>query len=409
MVQTPNMNENDSVGYVVPQTFTFAEEEPFQLDSGASLGPVTLAYETYGRLNAGRTNAILVTHALSGSAHAAGYHSADESKEGWWDDCIGPGKAFDTDKFFVICINVLGGCYGSTGPSESDPNTGVPYGMHFPIVTIGDMVRAQIELIDKLGIETLLCVAGGSMGGMQALEWAANHPERLRSCIPIATTAHHSPMLIALSEVGRQAIYADPAWNNGDYYDSQIKPDAGLAVARMVGHITYLSEESMQEKFGRRLQDRVRYGYEFRSEFQIESYLKYKGHNFTRRFDANSYLYVTKAMDYFDLTAKTGSVATAFAESATLRYLVLSFTSDWLYPSYHSKDLVSALTAAGADVTYLDVKSSWGHDAFLLEVETMTELLSGFLDRLIESENITLPSEDPQAFLDRSVRSESVG
>ncbi len=409
MVQTPNMNENDSVGYVVPQTFTFAEEEPFQLDSGASLGPVTLAYETYGRLNAGRTNAILVTHALSGSAHAAGYHSADESKEGWWDDCIGPGKAFDTDKFFVICINVLGGCYGSTGPSESDPNTGVPYGMHFPIVTIGDMVRAQIELIDKLGIETLLCVAGGSMGGMQALEWAANHPERLRSCIPIATTAHHSPMLIALSEVGRQAIYADPAWNNGDYYDSQIKPDAGLAVARMVGHITYLSEESMQEKFGRRLQDRVRYGYEFRSEFQIESYLKYKGHNFTRRFDANSYLYVTKAMDYFDLTAKTGSVATAFADSATLRYLVLSFTSDWLYPSYHSKDLVSALTAAGADVTYLDVKSSWGHDAFLLEVETMTELLSGFLDRLIESENITLPSEDPQAFLDRSVRSESVG
>ena len=409
MKQTLIMKENGSVGQVVPQTFTFAGKEPFKLDSGASLGPVTLAYETYGRLNAGRTNAILVTHALSGSAHAAGYHSTDESKEGWWDDCIGPGKAFDTDKFFVICINVLGGCYGSTGPSEADPNTGVPYGMHFPIVTIGDMVRAQMALIDELGIEILLCVAGGSMGGMQALEWAANHPERLRSCIPIATTAHHSPMLIALSEVGRQTIYADPAWNNGEYYNSQIKPDAGLAVARMVGHITYLSEESMQEKFGRRLQDRVRYGYEFRSEFQIESYLKYKGHNFTRRFDANSYLYVTKAMDYFDLTAKTGSVATAFAESATLRYLVLSFTSDWLYPSYHSKDLVSALTAAGADVTYLDVKSSWGHDAFLLEVETMTKLLSGFLGRLVESEGIMLPNDMASEHPARSGESESLG
>ena len=226
-------------------------------------------------------------------------HQPDESKTGWWDDCIGPGKAFDTNKFFIICSNVLGGCYGSTGPASPDPATGEPYGMRFPVVTIGDMVRAQVRLIDHLGIDTLLCVAGGSMGGMQALEWAAHYPHRLKAAIPIATTAHHSPMLIALSEVGRQAIYADPAWNNGDYYDAGLKPDAGLAVARMVGHITYLSEESMQQKFGRRLQDQVRYGYEFRSEFQVESYLKYKGHNFTRRFDANSYLYVTKAMDYF--------------------------------------------------------------------------------------------------------------
>ena len=385
------MSTNGSVGLVQPQQLTFAEDEPFQLDSGASLGPMTVVYETYGQLNADRTNAILITHALSGSAHAAGYHQPDESKTGWWDDCIGPGKAFDTNKFFIICSNVLGGCYGSTGPASPDPATGKPYGMCFPVVTIGDMVRAQVQLIDHLGIDTLLCVAGGSMGGMQALEWAAHYPNRLKAAIPIATTAHHSPMLIALSEVGRQAIYADPAWNNGDYYDADLKPDAGLAVARMVGHITYLSEESMQQKFGRRLQDQVRYGYEFRSEFQVESYLKYKGHNFTRRFDANSYLYVTKAMDYFDLSAETGSVATAFANSAELHYLVLSFTSDWLYPSYHSKELVSALTAAGADVTYLDVQSSWGHDAFLLEVETMTKLLSGFLERLVQSERVALP------------------
>lgn len=385
------MSTNGSVGLVQPRQLTFAEDEPFRLDSGATLGPVTVAYETYGQLNADRTNAILITHALSGSAHAAGYHQPDESKTGWWDDCIGPGKAFDTNKFFIICSNVLGGCYGSTGPSDPDLATGKPYGMRFPVVTIGDMVRAQVRLIDHLGIDSLLCVAGGSMGGMQALEWAAHYPQRLKAAIPIATTAHHSPMLIALSEVGRQAIYADPAWNNGDYYDAGLKPDAGLAVARMVGHITYLSEASMQQKFGRRLQDQVRYGYEFRSEFQVESYLKYKGHNFTRRFDANSYLYVTKAMDYFDLSAATGSVAAAFANSADLHYLVLSFTSDWLYPSYHSKELVSALTAAGADVTYLDVQSSWGHDAFLLEVETMTKLLSGFLERLVQSEQVALP------------------
>ena len=386
------MAPQGSVGLVRPQQFTFAETEPFPLDSGASLGPVTLAYETYGRLNAARTNAILITHALSGSANAAGAHAADEAKPGWWDDCIGPGKAFDTDTFFVICSNVLGGCSGSTGPAHVDPATGRPYGMRFPVVTIGDMVRAQVRLIDHLSIEQLLCVAGGSMGGMQALEWATHHPQRLKAAIPIATTAHHSPMLIALSEVGRQAIYADPAWNNGDYYDAALKPDAGLAVARMVGHITYLSEASMQQKFGRRLQDQVRYGYEFRSEFQVESYLKYKGDNFTRRFDANSYLYVTKAMDYFDLSAETGSVAAAFANSAHVRFLVLSFTSDWLYPSYHSKALVSALTAAGADVTYLDVQSSWGHDAFLLEVGTMTKLLRGFLDRLVQTEGVALPA-----------------
>ena len=382
----------NTVGAVSTQFFTFAEDEPFCLESGESLSPVTLAYETYGTLNADRSNAILICHALSGSAHAAGFLDGDLTKLGWWEDCIGPGKAFDTDRFFVICSNVIGSCYGSTGPASIDPLHGKPYGLHFPVVTIGDMVRAQVKLIDHLGIDKLLCVAGGSMGGMQVLEWAAHHPQRLHSAIPIATTAHHSPMLIAFSEVGRQAIYADPAWNHGAYYDKPQKPDAGLAVARMVGHITYLSEESMQIKFGRRLQGLEKYGYEFDTEFEVESYLKYNGHKFTQRFDANSYLYVTKAMDYFDLTQPTGSLAAAFADSTHVKFLVISFTSDWLYPSYHSKQLVSALTAAGVDVTYLDVKSSWGHDAFLLEVDTMTNLLGSFLDRLVREDHVAAPT-----------------
>ncbi len=391
MTTTPPTFPADSVGLVETRHFTFAQEEPFRLESGATLGPVTLAYETYGTLNRERSNAILILHALSGSQHAAGFHSPEERKPGWWDACIGPGKAFDTDRFFVICSNVLGSCYGSTGPASPDPATGKPYGLRFPVVTIADMVNAQVKLLDHLGIQQLLCVAGGSMGGMQALEWAAHHPDRLRAAIPLATTARHSPMQIAFSEVGRQAIYADPAWNQGDYYDKPAKPDAGLAVARMVGHITYLSEESMHRKFGRRLKDRERYGYEFQTEFEVESYLKYNGNNFTRRFDANSYLYITKAMDYFDLSAPTGSLPAAFANSAHLKYLVVSFDSDWLYPSYHSKELVSALTAVGADVTYLDIESSWGHDAFLLEVETMTDLLGSFLDRLAREEGVTPP------------------
>ncbi len=382
----------NSVGIVESKTFTFAQDEPFQLESGATLSPVTLTYETYGTLNKDRTNAILVVHALSGSAHAAGYHHADDPKPGWWDDCIGPGKAFDTNQLFIICSSVLGSCYGSSGPSSLDPDTGKPYGLSFPVVTVGDMVRAQVKLIDHLGIDKLLCIAGGSMGGMQVLEWAAHHPERMRAAIPIATTACHSPMMIALSEVGRQAIYADPAWNQGDYYDSPDKPDAGLAVARMVGHITYLSDKSMQQKFGRRLQDREKYGYEFQTEFAIESYLKYNGHNFTRRFDANSYLYVTKSMDYFDLGVPTGSLAAAFANSAHLKYLVISFTSDWLYPTFYSKEIVRALYAVGADVTYLDIESTWGHDAFLLEVETMTNLLGSFVERLIREEHVAIPT-----------------
>lgn len=383
------MIAQNSVGIVQTQYFTFAEKEPFQLESGTTLSPVTLAYETYGQLNRDRSNAILICHAFSGSAHAAGYHSPDERKPGWWDDCIGPGKAFDTNRFFVICSNVLGSCYGSSGPMVVNPATGKPYALSFPVVTIGDMVRAQIKLIDHFGIERLLCVAGGSMGGMQVLQWAAHYPERIYAALPLASTARHSPMLIAFSEVGRQAIYADPNWNQGNYYQNGKKPDAGLAVARMVGHITYLSEESMQQKFGRRLQSQERYGYEFDTEFEVESYLKYNGNNFTRRFDANSYLYVTKAMDYFDLSLPTGSLVGAFANSADIKFLVVSFTSDWLYPSYHSKELVSVLTAVGADVTYLDIESSWGHDAFLLEVKTMTTLIQSFIRRLADDKGVT--------------------
>lgn len=379
----------NSVGVVQPQKFTF--NQPFQLESGATLPAVTLTYETYGRLNQERSNALLICHALSGSAHAAGYHTTNpDEKPGWWDDCIGPGKAFDTDQLFIICSNVLGSCYGSTGPMEQNPLTGRPYGLNFPVVTIGDMVKAQVELINSLGIEKLLCVAGGSMGGMQVLEWTAHHSHRLRAAIPIATTARHSPMLIALGEVGRQAIYADPHWHMGDYYDKPHKPDAGLALARMIGHITYLSDESMQQKFGRRLQ-REKYGYEFQTEFEVENYLKYNGNRFTRRFDANSYLYVTKAMDYFDLSEATGSLTAAFHQAELVKFLVISFTSDWLYPSYHSKDIVRALHGVGADVTYLDIVSSWGHDAFLLEVETMTNLLGSFLGRLVREEKIALP------------------
>jgi homoserine O-acetyltransferase len=383
------METDCSVGIVERQYFTFAEDSPMPLDSGETLGPITLAYETYGRLNPDRSNAIMIVHALSGDSHAAGYYQEMGHKPGWWDDCIGPGKAFDTNKYFIICSNVIGGCQGSTGPGSINPKTGQPYGLTFPVITIGDMVRAQRHLIDHLGIDKLLAVAGGSMGGMQVLQWMVSYPHRVRAVLPLATTARHSPMLIAFGEVGRQAIYADPNWNGGDYYRGT-PPNAGLAVARMVGHITYLSEESMQQKFSRRLQSRERYGYDFETDFAVESYLRYNGSLFTERFDANTYLYVTKAMDYFDLSNGHGSLAKAFEKSAHITALVVSFTSDWLYPTYHSKEMVSALTAVGADVTYCNLQSSWGHDAFLLEVETMTNLISDFVGRVVAEQKIRL-------------------
>jgi len=375
------MGTDNSVGIVETKFHTFAHTKPLQLESGGSLSPVTVAYETYGRLNADHSNAILVVHALSGSAHAAGYHKATDPKPGWWDDCIGPGKAFDTNRFFIICSNVLGSCYGSSGPSSLNPKTGRPYGLSFPVVTIGDMVRAQVELINHLGIDKLLCVAGGSMGGMQVLEWAANYPDRLVAAIPIATTTRHSPMMIALSEVGRQAIYADPYWNYGDYYASDQKPDAGLAVARMVGHITYLSDASMGEKFGRELRDQAyKFGYD--AEFQVESYLRYQGERFSEAFDANTYLLMTRALDYFDPAhAFGGDLAKALAP-AKCQFLVLSFSTDWRFAPARSEEMVNAMIAARKPVSYAEIDAPWGHDAFLIPTPRYTEAFTAYMDRV---------------------------
>lgn len=386
------MKQSHSVEQVSTQYFTFAQSEPFALASGETLSPVTLAYQTYGYLNEDRSNAILVCHALSGSQHAAGTLAGQPGVLGWWYDCIGPGKAFDTNRFFVICSNVIGGCYGSTGPASLNPRTGKPYGLDFPVVTIADMVDAQVRLIDHLGIEQLLCVSGGSMGGMQVLQWTSRYAQRLRTAIPIATTARHSPQQIAFDAVGREAIFRDPNWRNGNYYDQDRKPHSGLAVARMIGHITYLSDQSMHHKFGRRLQARERYGYEFQgTDFAVESYLQYNSNKFTDRFDANSYLYVTKAMDYFDLSHETGRLADAFRHATRIQFLVVSFTSDWLYPSYQSKELVRALNTLGINVTYVDVESVWGHDAFLLETNTMAELIRNFLKRLVTALELPMP------------------
>ena len=350
--------------------------EGISLDSGATLAPVDVAYETYGALNAARSNAILIVHALSGDAHAAGV-SRDTGKPGWWESMIGPGKAFDTDRYFVISSNILGGCQGTTGPSSINPETGCPYAMSFPVITIRDMVRVQKMLIDHLGIERLLTVSGGSMGGMQALEWAASYPDSVVSVIPIATTARHSAQQIAFNEVGRQAIMADPDWNEGDYYGKK-PPARVLAVARMVGHITYMSDESMREKFGRRLREKEKYGFDFSIDFEVESYLRYRGSKFVDRFDANSYLYITKAMDYFDLTNGSGSLA-AVLEKTNARFLAISFNSDWLYPSYQSLEIVNALRSRNKDVAYCELPSNYGHDAFLVDVGEQTEVVRGFL------------------------------
>lgn len=356
---------------------TFAQPpDELALESGQKLGPVTIAYETYGTLNAEKSNAILVTHAFSGDAHAAGFHDGDD-KPGWWDDMIGPGKAFDTDKYFVISSNVLGGCKGSTGPSSINPATGAPYGLDFPIITIVDMVNAQKRLIDHLGIPRLLSVAGGSMGGMQALQWAVAYPEKIRSAIPIATTLKHSPQQIAFDEVGRQSIMADLDWRGGNYYGKN-PPERGLAIARMIGHITYMSDQSMEEKFSRRLRERD-FSFSFKSDFEVEGYLRYRGDTFVKRFDANSYLYITKAMDYFDVA---GQKFIPFGTKVDTQFLVLSFESDWLYPSYQSRDIANELRMRGIDVTYCEIKSTYGHDAFLLEVDAQTHLIKHFLEKV---------------------------
>ncbi len=363
--------------FVETKYYIMPKGEKFILESGAKLSELKIAYETYGKLNRDKTNAVLICHALSGDAHAAGYHSGDK-KPGWWDDMIGPGKAFDTDKYFVICSNILGGCKGTSGPNSINPATGKHYGLSFPIVSIKDMVDAQKKLIDHLKIDNLLSVCGGSMGGMQALQWAISYPDNVVSCIPIASSYKHSAQQIAFDEVGRQAIMADPAWNGGDYYDKD-HPSAGLAVARMIGHITYMSDKSMEHKFGRILKKKE-LGYEFTSEFEVEGYLRYRGDSFVKRFDANSYLYITKAMDYFDLQ-QDKKLYNAFKGIKSTRFLVIAFSSDWLYPSAQSKEIVKALKMNGIDVTYCEVSSDYGHDAFLLEFAEESKLIRHFLDK----------------------------
>ncbi|MCP4652687.1 MAG: homoserine O-acetyltransferase [Candidatus Omnitrophica bacterium] len=352
----------------------FTLSDKLILESGQKFGPITLAYETYGALNGDRNNAILIAHALSGDSHAAGISKTDDSV-GWWNSMIGPNKAFDTNKYFIICSNVLGGCAGSTGPSSINPLNEKPYTLSFPLISIGDMVNAQICLIDHLKIDKLLSVVGGSMGGMQVLEWFRKYPNRIHSAIPVATTMKHSPQQIAFNEVARQAIMTDPNWNNGDYYQNS-SPLKGLAVARMIGHITYMSDKSMAKKFGRQKKI-AKKDAKFTADFEVEGYLHYRGDSFVKRFDANSFLYITKAMDNFDLIA-TDATAEAFTGTQP-KVLVISFKSDWLYPTYQSKEMVKTCKLTGVSVTYCEIDSTYGHDAFLLEISEQTHLISHFL------------------------------
>lgn len=349
------------------------------LDGGGVLVEPQIAYQTYGRLNAEKSNAILVCHALTGDQHICGTNPVT-GKSGWWIDMVGPGKPIDTDRFFVICGNVIGGCAGSTGPSSLNPETQKPYGLDFPVITIGDMVRAQANLIDALEIPDLFCVIGGSMGGMQTLQWTCDYGSRVFSAIPIATAARHSSQNIAFHEVGRQAIMADPAWQAGNYYARDERPSKGLAVARMTAHITYLSQAALHRKFGRNLQDRDKLGFGFDADFQIESYLRHQGMSFVERFDANSYLYITRAMDYFDIAADHGGQLSSAFQNSKTRFCVASFTSDWLFPTEESVTLVRALNAAGADVSFVEIESDKGHDAFLLEEPEFTSTLRGFIN-----------------------------
>lgn len=359
----------------IVETKYFHIQENILLESGKELKNVQVAYETYGKLNESCDNAILLLHALTGDAHAAGYHEGD-SKPGWWDTLVGSGKSFDTDKYFVICSNMLGGCKGTTGPSSINPDTGKTYGLDFPVITIEDVVKVQKKLIDYLGVKKL-CVAGGSMGGMQAMEWSIQHKDMVTHAIIIASTSKLSAQGIAFNAVGRNAILSDPNWNNGNYYDGA-KPEKGLSIARMVGHITYLCEEAMHNKFGRRFQDKHSPDFHFDIDFEVESYLAYQGQVFVDRFDANSYLYITKAVDYFDLAAKYGSLEKAFEQTNT-KFLIISFSSDWLFPSSHSKEIINALIKNKKDVSFCEIQSKCGHDAFLLEYETQSKIIKSFL------------------------------
>ncbi|MCP3890866.1 MAG: homoserine O-acetyltransferase [Desulfobulbaceae bacterium] len=372
-----------SVGIVEKQYFTFAAPpEKFILESGAELGPITIAYETYGTLNKNKNNAILLAHAFSGDSHVAGHYATDKDgeKPGWWDFLIGPGKGIDTNKYFVICPNILGSCMGSTGPSSINPDTGSPYGLDFPMMTIGDMVITQKALVDYLEITQLRAVIGGSVGGMQVLEWCVRYPGMVQAALPIATTMRHSALAIAFNEIARQSIMADPNWANGNYYGGD-RPNMGLAVARMVGHVTYLSDEAMRRKFGRRLQDKESFSFGFDGDFQVESYLRHQGSKFVHRFDANSVLYITKASDYFDVVDQMGASGPLKGDpSLKIKYLVVSYSSDWLYPTYQAKELVQTLKRSGQDVSFCEIEADCGHDAFLVPDNRLTLLLKGFID-----------------------------
>ncbi|MCF8483194.1 MAG: homoserine O-acetyltransferase [Rhodospirillum sp.] len=369
----------DSPDSPVNRIANLCTDVPLTLDSGATLGPISVAYQTAGRLNADRSNAILICHALTGDQYVVGTHPVT-GKPGWWTGLVGPGKVIDTDRYFIICSNVLGGCQGTTGPKDINPATGKPWGLEFPVLTIGDMVRAQATLLDHLGIGTLFCVIGGSMGAMQALQWAVTFPDRQRACVAIAGSWRHSAQNIAFHEVGRQAIMADPDWRGGDYPNQGTIPKRGLAVARMTAHITYLSEPALHRKFGRKLHDREKVTYGFDADFQVESYLRHQGASFVQRFDANSYLYITRAMDYFDLAADhDGVLARAFSGNP-VRFCLVSFSSDWLFPTGESRAIVRAMTAAAANVSFVEVSTDKGHDAFLLDEPEFHDTLSGFLD-----------------------------
>ena len=378
---------NDSVGLVETKYYDFSGS--LTLENGEKLHDITIAYETYGTLNEQKSNAILICHALSGDSHVAGYHDGSD-KPGWWEIMVGPQKPIDTNKYFVVCSNILGSCVGTTGPSSKKPDTDKPYGLRFPVVTIDDMVQVQKLLLDHLQVERLLSVIGGSIGGMQTLQWSLRYPEMVFSAVPLATAQRHSALAIAFNEVARQSIMADPNWQNGDYYNSQ-KPDLGLAVARMIGHITYLSDEGLREKFGRRLQNKTDFSFNFEADFQVESYLRHQGTKFVDRFDANSFLYITKAADYFDLTLKENQAPeeTAFAQTNT-KYLVVSFTSDWLYPTRKSRAMVKAMKKHNIDVSFCEIEAQWGHDAFLLPNERLANLIKGFLSRMTEEFEATL-------------------
>lgn len=366
----------------------FSSDAPLALDCQKELAPFSIAYQSYGTLNDAKSNAILICHALTGDQHVA-HRNPVTGKPGWWETLVGPGKPIDTDRFFVICPNILGGCMGSTGPASINPETNKPFGLDFPVITIGDMVRAQARLIDHLGIEKLFSVIGGSMGGMQVLQWASDYKDRVFSAIPIATAAWHSSQNIAFHEVGRQAVLADPNWCGGAYHAENKKPRNGLAVARMAAHITYLSEEALQQKFGRNLQNRPDLTFSFDADFQVESYLRHQGSTFVDRFDANSYLYVTRAMDYFDLEADNdGVLANAFRGTKT-RFCVVSFTSDWLFPTRESKAIVQALNAVAANVSFVEIESSRGHDSFLLNEPEFFETIQGFLNAAAEKRGLS--------------------